>query len=521
MQWDKEDCADMGIVKVDLLGLGMMAALEESIALIEEHHHEKLDLGKLRGDDPNVYEALQRADTIGLFQVESRAQQASLPRMRPATFYDLVVQVAIVRPGPIEGKMAHPYLARRQGKEKAAPLHPSLDEILKRTLGVPLFQEQLLRMAMVAADFTGGEAEELRRAFGFKRSEQRMKEIEVKLRAGMTKKCIVGDTQEQIVKAITSFAMFGFPESHAASFALLAYASAYLRTYYLAAFTCALLNNQPMGFYQALTLVKDAQRHGLHFRPVDVTKSQWRCTIEEQDGVKCVRLGFNYIKGMNAATGQAIADARARSPFTDIRDLVRRVPELQKVNMNKLAASGALNFLPGMSHRRDALWQSELAIRPVSKMLEPAIPAEESSPLAPMNRMERTDADFRNTGLSIGCHPMSFYRTQMNEMGVVSAAGLRAIPNGRWVRIAGSVICRQRPGTAKGFLFVSLEDETGIANAIVEPDLFDSQRTLLVDAPYLRVDGVLQNQEGVVSVRARRVQALDIALVEVGSHDFH
>ena len=345
VQWDKEDCADMGIVKVDLLGLGMMAALEDSIALIEEHHHEKLDLGKLRGDDPKVYAALQRADTVGLFQVESRAQQASLPRMRPEKFYDLVVQVAIIRPGPIEGKMVHPYLARRQGRENAEPLHPSLDVILKRTLGVPLFQEQLLRMAMVAADFTGGEAEELRRAFGFKRSEKRMKEIEVKLRAGMTKKDIVGETQERIVKAIASFAMFGFPESHAASFALLAYASAYLRTYYLAAFTCALLNNQPMGFYQPLTLVKDAQRHGLHFKPVDVARSQWRCTIEEHDGEKCVRLGFNYIKGMSETAAQAMVAAREQAPFADMRDLVHRVPELQKTNMNKLAAAGALNSL--------------------------------------------------------------------------------------------------------------------------------------------------------------------------------
>ncbi|MEO7649884.1 MAG: DNA polymerase III subunit alpha, partial [Bryobacteraceae bacterium] len=247
VQWDKEDCADMKIVKIDLLGLGMMAALEESIELIERHYGTKVDLGNLPEDDPKVYDALQRADTIGLFQVESRAQQASLPRMKPEKFYDLVVQVAIIRPGPIEGKMVHPYLSRRQGREKAEPLHHSLDAILKRTLGVPLFQEQLLRIAMTAADFTGGEAEELRRAFGFKRSVKRMAEIEVKLRAGMAKKNITGEAQDKIVKAIASFAMFGFPESHAASFALLAYASAYLRTYYLAAFTCALLNNQPMG----------------------------------------------------------------------------------------------------------------------------------------------------------------------------------------------------------------------------------------------------------------------------------
>jgi error-prone DNA polymerase len=520
VQWDKEDCADMGVVKVDLLGLGMMAVLEDSIALIDEHHHKKIDLGKLPADDKEVYAALQRADTIGLFQVESRAQQASLPRMHPEKFYDLVVQVAIVRPGPIEGKMAHPYLARRQGKEKAEPLHPLLESILERTLGVPLFQEQLLRMAMAAADFTGGEAEELRRAFGFKRSEQRMKEIEVKLRAGMANKGITGEMQDRIVKAITSFAMFGFPESHAASFALLAYASAYLRTHYLAAFTCAMLNNQPMGFYQPLTLVKDAQRHGLHFKPVDITRSQWRCTIEEHDGQKCVRLGFNYVKGFHETTAQAIVAAREDSPFISVRDVARRVPSLQKAHLNKLAAIGALNFNLGASHRRDALWQSELAIRPVTELLEPAAQTREASPLAPMDPLERIRADFHNTGLSIGRHPMSFYRDRMNEFGVASATGLRMMPDGRWVSVAGCVICRQRPGTAKGFVFLSLEDETGVANVIVEPSLFDSHRTALVDAPYLRVDGVLQNQEGVVSVRARRVRVLDTSLARVESHDF-
>ena len=520
VQWDKEDCADMGIVKVDLLGLGMMAALEDTIALIEEHHQETIDLGKLPADDPKVYAALQQADTIGLFQVESRAQQSSLPRMKPEKFYDLVVQVAIIRPGPIEGKMAHPYLARRQKKEKADPLHPSLEPVLRRTLGVPLFQEQLLRMAMIIADFTGGEAEELRRAFSFKRSEQRMREIEGKLRAGMTKKGITGAAQDKIAKSIASFAKFGFPESHAASFALLAYASAYLRTYYLGAFTCALLNNQPMGFYQPLTLVKDAQRHGLHFRPVDVTRSQWRCTMEEEGGRKEVRLGFNYVKGLGEAAAQAIVLAREYAPFTGIRDLARRVPSLNKTQLNKLAAIGALNFNLGAEHRRDALWQSELAVRPVTELLEAAAHTGETSPLAPMNPLERTHADFHNTGLSIGRHPMSYHRDRMNEMGVASAAKLRALPNGRWISVAGCVICRQRPGTAKGFLFLSLEDETGISNVIVEPGMFDENRTVLVDTPYVRVDGVLQNQEGVVAVRARRVQALEASLARVASHDF-
>ena len=281
VQWDKEDCADLGLIKVDLLGLGMMAALEDSIQLIRDVYEEDVDLAHLPPDDPVVYRALQKADTIGLFQVESRAQMSCLPRLRPQKFYDIVVQVAIIRPGPIVGNMVHPYLKRRQGREPVVYPHPLLEPVLKRTLGVPLFQEQLLKMAMICADFSGGEAEELRRAFGFKRSEARMKEVEVKLRRGMDRNGIPRKAQDEIVQAITSFALYGFPESHAASFALIAYASAYLKCHYLAAFTAAILNNQPMGFYQPFTLVKDAQRHGLKVRPVDVTRSDWLCTIEK------------------------------------------------------------------------------------------------------------------------------------------------------------------------------------------------------------------------------------------------
>ena len=285
VQWDKEDCADLGIIKVDLLGLGMMAAIEECLQLIPPTYGEEVDLAHLPPDDPAVFAALQKADTVGMFQVESRAQMSALPRMMPARFYDIVVQVAIIRPGPIVGKMVHPYLNRRQGREAPDCLHPSLEAVLRRTLGVPLFQEQLLRMAMVAAGFTGGEAEELRRAMGFKRSEKRMADIEVKLRAGMERNGIVGKPQDDIVRSITSFALYGFPESHAASFALLAYASAYLKCHYLAAFTCALLNNQPMGFYSPAILIKDAQRHGLRVLPVDVTQSAWDCTLETRAAV--------------------------------------------------------------------------------------------------------------------------------------------------------------------------------------------------------------------------------------------
>jgi error-prone DNA polymerase len=514
VQWDKEDCADMGIVKVDLLGLGMMAVLEESIELIEKHEGRKIDLGNLPQDDPTVYEALQRADTIGLFQVESRAQQASLPRMQPKNFYDLVVQVAIIRPGPIEGKMAHPYLARRQGKEKAEPLHPRLEKILHRTLGVPLFQEQLLRMAMEAASFTGGEAEELRRAFGFKRSEQRMCEIEGKLRAGLAKNEITGETQDKIVKAITSFAKFGFPESHAASFALLAYASAYLRTYHLAAFTCALLNNQPMGFYHPSTIIKDAQRHGLRVLPVDINRSQVKCTVESSQ----VRLGLCYVRGLSRKNADGIV---GRQPFENIEDLAGRVPELQKEELRRLAAIGALNSI-GAKHRRDALWQGSHASRPIGELLRGAPASKQESPLRPMSVEERLVADCQGIGMTIGPHPMAHRRAEMNKLRVATAAGLALIPNGHLVRVAGNVIVRQRPGTAKGITFMSLEDETGIANIVVMPDLFEMQRREILSHSWMIVEGKLQNVDSVIHVLASHVVPLVWPIeASTRSHDFH
>ncbi|HEY4362830.1 MAG TPA: error-prone DNA polymerase [Bryobacteraceae bacterium] len=550
IQWDKEDCADLGLVKVDLLGLGMMAVLEESLALIKEHQHEDVDLAHLPQDDEAVYDALQRADTIGMFQVESRAQMSCLPRLKPKKFYDIVVQVAIIRPGPIVGKMLHPYLNRRQGFEEAACLHPSLETVLKRTLGVPLFQEQLLRIAMIAANFTGGEAEELRRAMGFKRSEARMRDIETRLRAGMTENGIVGDTQDRIVQSITSFALYGFPESHAASFALIAYASAYLKCHYLAAFTTAILNQQPMGFYHPATLVKDAQRHGQHFLPVDIHQSQWPCTISPQP-IKCetaplgstpqpcesasppfgaasqaaadfqpapfaVRLGFNYVRGLRQETAEALIAAR---PFTSMVDLVLRTRGLSKAELRMLAEIGALNSLGG--HRRDALWEAERALRPAGPLFEALDEPREPSPLAQMSPAERIRADFYGTGLTIGIHPMSLHRESLRTRGILSASTLKRAKRGSTVQVAGCVICRQRPGTAKGFLFLSIEDETGIANAIVEPDLFDQNREVLTTAPYLLIEGLLQNQQGAVSIKLRRAERLNFATAKVPSHDFH
>jgi error-prone DNA polymerase len=527
VQWDKEDCADMGIVKVDLLGLGMMATLEDCIEIIRKDYEEEIDLAHLPPNDPMVYGALQKADTVGMFQIESRAQMAFLPRLQPRCFYDLVVQVGIIRPGPIVGKMVHPYLKRRQGRELPQCLHPSLEPVLARTLGVPLFQEQLLRMAMIAAGFSGGEAEELRRAFGFKRSELRMKDIEIKLRAGMAKKGIEAETQDKIVKAITSFALYGFPESHAASFALLAYASAFLKCHYLAAFTAALLNNQPMGFYQPATLVKDAQRHGLKIHPIDVTCSDWLCTLEKYKQGLALRMGLRYAKGLRQEIGLQIVQERRIRPFSSAEDLKLRIPVIQKSELAILADIGALNFIavrePGI-HRRDASWQIERAARragPLLERLPEQISARENSRLAPMKPEERLLADFRGTGMTIGLHPMAYKRPQLRKEGVQSAADLHRLRNGSTVRIAGAVIARQRPGTAKGFVFLSLEDETGITNAIITPQLFEEDYAAVVQQQFLLIDGKLQNQEGVVSVKAEHIRPLPVAFAEMASHDFH
>ncbi|HXB57075.1 MAG TPA: error-prone DNA polymerase, partial [Vicinamibacteria bacterium] len=513
IQWDKEDCADLGIVKVDLLGLGMMSALQDSLALLRETGVE-VDLAHLPPDDPKVYAMLQKADTVGLFQVESRAQMATLPRMKPERFYDLVVEVAIIRPGPIVGKMVHPYLDRRNGRKPVTYPHPSLEPILGRTLGVPLFQEQLLRMAMTVAGFTGGEAEELRRAMGFKRSQKKMVAIERRLREGMQQRGIGGETADVIVRSITSFALYGFPESHAASFALIAYASAYLKAHHCAAFTCALLNNQPMGFYHPFTLVKDAQRHGVRFRPVDVTSSGWSCTLEEG----ALRLGLRYVAGLRAEGGERIVAARIRAPFTSLQDFVDRA-RLRKDELRNLAEVGALNAF-GLT-RRSALWQVERAARPRGPLFGAPGKDEsgEPSPVPEMSLRERLGSDLLGTGLTIGPHPMALYRRELAAGGVRRAADLAGLPDGTRVKVAGAVICRQRPGTAKGFLFLTLEDETGLINVTVRPDLFHQQQAVLVGADVLEIEGILQVRDG-GSLRALSARPAGLGTPPVPSRDF-
>ncbi len=523
IQWDKDDCADLGIIKVDLLGLGMLAGLEEMVPTIRAREKVHLDLAHLPPDDPAVYRMLQQADTVGVFQVESRAQMASLPRNHPTKFYDLVIQVGIIRPGPILGKLASPYFERRNGRQPVIYPHPSLQPILERTLGVPIFQEQLLRIAMVAAGFTGGEAEELRRAMGSKRSVERMQAIVGRLRRGMTERGIRGEAQEEIVRGITSFALYGFPESHAASFALIAYASAYLKAHHPTAFYLGLLNAWPMGFYHPATLVKDAQRRGVEVRPVDVQHSGLRCRWEDRANdppsppspVGAIRLGFRFVRGLRARGGASIEVEQAKAPFADAEDLARRC-DLQGDELQSLAAVGALASF-GLT-RRAALWQAARLGKPAGPLLD-RLPDPEPSPLAEMTAVEETRADYAGAHLTLGPHPLAYLRPQLARKGVTPAAKLDALPNGAKVRAAGSVIVRQRPGTAKGLLFLTLEDETGMCQAVVAPDLLQQHRKLIVGSPGLVVEGVLQKRDRTVSIKGERFWSLR-EVAAVPSHDF-
>ncbi|HEY6299434.1 MAG TPA: error-prone DNA polymerase [Candidatus Binatus sp.] len=518
IQWDKDDCADLGIIKIDLLGLGMLAALKEAIPMIRTHEGVEIDLAHLPPDDPDVYAMLRRADTVGVFQIESRAQMATLPRMKPERFYDLVVEVAIIRPGPIVGKMVHPYLDRRNHRAPVEYPHPSLEPILKRTLGVPLFQEQLLRMAMTVAGFSGGEAEELRRAMGFKRSAERMEKIEARLRAGMLRNGLQGNVADDIVRSITSFALYGFPESHAASFALIAYASAYLKYHHPAAFVAAMLNCYPLGFYHPSTLVKDAARHGVLALPIDVTRSDWKCTIEIVDGRPAARMGLRYVTGLREEVGLRIESERARRQFDSIADLTARVGPNRR-ELDALAYAGAFAAF-GLA-RRDAMWNAAAVERDPKSLLAGTKPRDSGAPLASMSPIDETLADYAATGLTTGPHLMKYLRNDLTVRGILSADDLTRARHQSWVKTAGVVIVRQRPGTAKGFLFITLEDETGIANLIVTPDLFQQNRLLLRSAGILLAEGVLQQVDGVTAIRARRFEEIKIPGAVPPSHDFH
>ena len=533
-QWDKDDCEDLGIVKVDLLGLGMMSVMQDAFELCRERGR-PLDLAHIPKDDPATFEIMQRADTIGVFQIESRAQMATLPRMKPECFYDVVIEVAIIRPGPIQGDMVHPYLARRAGKEPVTYFDDRLEAVLKRTLGVPLFQEQMLKIAMVMADFSGDEAEELRRALSFHRSEERMNKVCAKLRAAMERKDVAPDKIEKIIQSISSFALYGFPESHAISFAILAYGSAYLKVHRAPEFYASLLNNQPMGFYTPATIVKDAQRHGLKIKPVCVAHSDWRCTVVDDN---TMRLGFCVVNGLRQEHGEELVRQRQDQHFDSLDDFKRRV-SLSKDELRTLAELGALNCFA--EHRRAAMWRVEetlhddllgsagapLAVSRASPDTHRKLFGRGTekirqggrAPLAPMTLPERVKADYETMNLTTGPHPMKLLRETLPN--IWRAIDLIHARHGSIIQIAGNVICRQRPGTAKGFVFISLEDETGVSNAIVEPDLFERFRLMITEEAFLLIEGQVQNSDNVVLIKAHNIKSLGHEqLVGSASHDF-
>ncbi|HKT09756.1 MAG TPA: OB-fold nucleic acid binding domain-containing protein, partial [Gemmatimonadaceae bacterium] len=530
VQWEKDDVEMMGLVKIDLLGLGMLTLIQDCLLYIRDTRGHTVDLAQLDYTDQAVYDDLCRADTIGVFQVESRAQMNTLPRLKPRCFYDLVVEVAIIRPGPIQGEMVHPYLRRRAGEEPVTYPHPSVAPILARTLGVPLFQEQGMQVAIAAAGFTPGEADTLRRAMGHKRSHERMAAICERLIEGMKQNGIPEETARRIYKQINAFADYGFPESHAASFALLVYASAYLKHYYAPEFTAAILNAQPMGFYSPGTIIEDARRHGVPVRPVDAARSAFDCTLEREapSASPAVRLGFRLVKGLGSRSRDALEAAlEDGGPFQSIADFVRR-SGLDRRALRAVAESGALDSFvpdePDARRRRAAIWRMLETLRGEAGALAPNRPKLDVPASVPgMSPLELTAADYRLTGVSFHGHPLKHLRPLLTPNGVRTAREVLALPDGsRNVAVAGLVICRQRPGTAKGFVFLTLEDETGLVNVVVTPKQFDRQALLITTAPLLLVRGALQVEQRVVNLRGEMFRALriDVGAEGVRPHDF-
>ncbi len=523
VQWDKDDCEDLGLVKIDLLGLGMMAVLQDCQGLCAQNGR-PFELHTVPQEDAQTFEVMRRAETIGVFQIESRAQMATLPRLQPRTFYDVAIAVAIIRPGPITGGLIAPLIERRAYPDKPYTcIAPEVDAlvrpILGRTFGVILFQEQMLGLAMQLGGFSGSEAEELRRALGFHRDDNRLRRATLKLREALRARGHSEQVVEAVSAASASFALYGFPESHAISFALLAYASTWLKVHRPAEFYAALLNNQPMGFYSAATLVQDARRRGVKVHPVCVRHSDWDCTVE---GPQTIRIGLRYVKGLREARAHELVRARAEAPFASLGDFLRRVA-LSAAERRALAAVGALNSFAG--HRRAALWQVEAAWSAEETLFQHAggllDDADAAEPLAPMAPHERVSADFIGLGLTVGAHPMALVRERLPD--IWRAADLALARDGEQVVLGGSVICRQRPGTAKGTVFISLEDETGVANAIVHSALFERHRLVINEEPSLRITGRLQNRGGVIHVKAETIEALRVgdAVPAQSSHDFH
>jgi len=529
IQWDKDDLDFVGLIKIDLLGLGMLMMIQEGLKLIKQHRNIVVDLAQLDMNDVKIYEMMQKADTIGVFQVESRAQMSILPKIRPRCFYDIVVSIAIVRPGPIQGNIVHPYLRRRRGIEPIEYLHPSIEPILKRTLGVPLFQEQGMKLAVVAAGFTPSQADQLRRVMSHKRSHEKMALVCAQLAEGMRKNELSETAIETITFQLKAFANYGFPESHAASFALLVFASAYIKLYYAPEFYCAILNAQPMGFYSPATLIRDALRHNVEVRPIDLASSKWDCTLEHEAGeVPCLRIGLRFVSGLGSAARASLEAAwNNGGAFQNLEDVCRR-SGLKTKDLERLSSAGAFDtFCKG---RRRALWrvlkvsreQSEL---PLLKLLQEKLSEKKETFLPMMTDLETTVADYNITGLSTGAHPMIYFRTWAQRNRVFACADLSKRSDGEMLTVAGSVICRQRPHTAKGFVFITLEDETGTANVIIRPQVFEEFSDVILTQNFLALTGRLQLEEGVVNLIANSAHVLpQLAISEeipVVSRDFH
>jgi len=493
VQWDKDDCQDAGLVKIDLLGLGMLTLIDDALKLVRKHRGIEIDVARLAYDDPKVYDLICRAETVGVFQVESRAQMNTLPRHKPRCFYDLVVEVALIRPGPIQGNMVHPYLRRRNGEEPVTYPHPALEPILKRTLGIPLFQEQGMQIAIAAAGFTPTEADALRRAMGHKRSRERMEELSLDLVAGMVRNGITEAAAFRIFEQLSAFADFGFAESHAASFALLVYVSAYLKVYYPQEFYAAILNAQPMGFYSPSSIVFEARRRGIEIAPIDLSRSRWECTVEEER----VRLGLKYIKKLGDSAKAVLERESARGPFSSVEDFVRRT-QLNSEALERVALSGAFRCF-GLT-RRQALWKVLALARNTNHELPLESPERGIAQIPPMLTGEALAADFQTTNLSTGPHPMLLFRAELKKQNVCTARDLEGVANGSGTTTAGIVVIRQRPVTAKGFLFITLEDETGFINVVVKPDVLERFRRTVIFANALFVKGKVECKDRVINV---------------------
>ena len=523
IQWDKDCLEELGLFKVDLLGLGALHQLHLGLDLIAEHHGRRFSMATIPADDRPTYDRICSGDTVGVFQIESRAQMAMLPRLRPQTYYDLVIEVSIVRPGPITGGMVHPYLKRRRGEEAVTYPHACLEPVLKKTLGVPLFQEQVIRLAMVAADYTPGEADQLRRDMAAWRRSGRIERHRERLIRRMQTKGIDREFAERVFEQIRGFGEYGFPESHAASFALIAYATAWMKHHYPDAFACSLLNAQPMGFYSAATIIEDAKRHAVEVRPVDVCRSEWDCTLEPIGGdtpTGCaVRMGLRYVKGFHQASGDALLTARGQQPFASIEDLVARCG-LDRGALHRLAKAGAL--APFRRNRRHALWEARgLSRRPEASLGVEL--AERSLGFQALDPFERISWDYDTMQHSAEGHPLEPLRGVLRAQRLPDARQVRSMAHGRKVRYAGMVICRQRPGTASGVVFLTLEDESGFVNVVVWSKTFENFALLIKTSTLLGVSGRLQVEREVVHVIADSFWAPKLGQRprSGGSHDFH